>query len=158
MSQQEKIAAGDITPGMIVETTEGDLGEQDVSKPKVAAVIADADNNVETVIVEKGVLFKKQIEVPVTRIDTVAPEPGDAPGTVTVTASEAETDALAPTGPEALAHRQADPPDSRDSLLEQTEEAIPTDVGLRELERRNDYAEAEAPATTPAQPGPTVTD
>jgi Mn2+/Fe2+ NRAMP family transporter len=141
----EKIAAGDITPGMLVETTDGDLGEQDMSKPKVAAVVADADNNVETVIVEKGMLFKKQIEVPVTRIDTVAPEPGDGPGTVTVTASEAETDALAPTGPEALAHRQADPPDSRDSLLEQTEEAIPTDVGLRELERRNDYRPGAAP-------------
>ena len=135
---------------MLVETTEGDLGEQDMSKPKVAGVIADADNNVETVIVEKGVLFKKQIEVPVGRIDTVLPDPGDAPGKVKVTASEAETDALAPTGPEVLAHREEPAPDSPSNLLEQTEAGIPTDVGLRELERRNDYAQdgASAPSTT----------
>jgi len=145
--------AGDITPGMLVETTEGDLGEQDMSKPKVAGVIADADNNVETVIVEKGVLFKKQIEVPVGRIDTVLPDPGDAPGKVKVTASEAETDALAPTGPEVLAHREEPAPDSPSNLLEQTEAGIPTDVGLRELERRNDYAQDGAPTpSTTAKP------
>ena len=36
-----------IEPGMTVEATEGDLGEQDISKPKVTDVAKDAQGNVE---------------------------------------------------------------------------------------------------------------
>src|SRR5689334_24449677 len=104
LSQPVKIAAGDITPGMFVETTEGDLGEQDMSKPKVAAVVEDDDNNIQTVVVRKGVLFKKQIEVPAARIHAVETDESAAPGRVKIAANEAETDALTPRGSEALAH------------------------------------------------------
>ena len=44
-----------IEPGMVVEATEGDLGEKDVSKPKVADVVEDQNGNIEKVVVTKGV-------------------------------------------------------------------------------------------------------
>ncbi len=49
-----------IEPGMVVEATEGDLGEKDVSKPKVADVVEDQNGNIEKVVVTKGVAFKKK--------------------------------------------------------------------------------------------------
>ena len=40
-----------IEPGMVVEAAEGDLGEKDVSKPKVADVVEDQNGNIEKVVV-----------------------------------------------------------------------------------------------------------
>ncbi len=44
---------------MNVEATEFDLGESDVSEPKVADVARDEQGNVEKLVVQKGVIFKK---------------------------------------------------------------------------------------------------
>ncbi len=49
----------DIEPGMVVEATKGDLGEEDVSKPKVTEVVQDQQGNVDKLVVKKGVIFKK---------------------------------------------------------------------------------------------------
>src|SRR6266702_546845 len=43
-----------IEPGMVVEVTEGDLGEKDVSKPKVVDVVEDQNGNIEKVVVSIG--------------------------------------------------------------------------------------------------------
>jgi hypothetical protein len=60
-----------IEPGMTVEATEGDLGEQDISKPKVTDVVKDAQGNVEKVEVTKGILFKKKLEISADRVQQV---------------------------------------------------------------------------------------
>jgi Mn2+/Fe2+ NRAMP family transporter len=138
---------------MFVETTEGDLGEQDMSKPRVAAVVEDDDNNIQTVVVQKGVLFKKQIEVPAARIHAVETAESDAPGRVKIAANEAETDALAPAGLETLAHPAPDAPDPPEGLLEQTEEALPTDAGMRQMERENEARARSGATPTPPRSG-----
>jgi hypothetical protein len=56
--------AGKIEPGMNVEATQSDLGEADVSKPKVTDVALDDQGNVGKLVVEKGVIFKKKLEIP----------------------------------------------------------------------------------------------
>src|SRR5579884_1470103 len=61
----------EIQPGMEVEDTDHDLGESDVSKPRVAKVIRDEQGQVEDVVVNKGVIFRKQVEVPADRIEKV---------------------------------------------------------------------------------------
>ncbi|TMC18810.1 MAG: hypothetical protein E6J36_16230, partial [Chloroflexi bacterium] len=61
----------EIVPGMKVEATEGDLGEQDVSPAKVTDVEMNQQGNVEAIKVSKGVLFKKELEVPADRIQAV---------------------------------------------------------------------------------------
>jgi hypothetical protein len=75
-----------IEPGMVVEATRGDLGEQDVSKPRVTDVVEDQAGNVEKLLVEKGVIFNKKLEVPADRVRDVEQEPEDekTPGKVTI--------------------------------------------------------------------------
>jgi hypothetical protein len=51
-----------IETGIVVEATGGDLGEEDVSKPKVTGVVQDQQGKVEKLIVQKGVIFKKSLE------------------------------------------------------------------------------------------------
>ena len=65
--------AEDIKPGMEVEAREGDLGEKDVSKPRVEEIIRDSDGNVEKLVVRKGLVFRKTLEVPVERVESVVP-------------------------------------------------------------------------------------
>ncbi|MBF6614206.1 MAG: hypothetical protein IVW55_13860, partial [Chloroflexi bacterium] len=49
---EDPIAARDkIKPGMVVETTAGDLGDEDLSKPEVAEVVADEAGHVTNLIV-----------------------------------------------------------------------------------------------------------
>ncbi len=67
--QQEKTEA--VKPGMEVEATKGDLGEEDVTKPKVSEVEHATDGSVEKIKVQKGVLFKKELEIPIDRIQKV---------------------------------------------------------------------------------------
>src|SRR5438105_13294310 len=61
----------EIVPGMKVEATEGDLGEQDVSAARVTDVETNQQGDVEAIKVSKGVLFKKELEVPADRIQAV---------------------------------------------------------------------------------------
>jgi NRAMP (natural resistance-associated macrophage protein)-like metal ion transporter len=131
VTKKQKSDANKIEPGMVVEATQGDLGEEDVSKPKVTDVVQDQQGNVEKVVVTKGVVFKKKIEIPVDRVHTVEPPTGDDPseGKVTIAATEAETEALTAAGSEELLDKAGE-----DGLLDRVEQEIPTAEGLRERE------------------------
>src|SRR6266567_1399955 len=72
----QKLDLNEIQPGMEVEDTAHELGESDISKPRVSAVIRDDQGQVAYVIVSKGLLFKKQVVVPANRIKEVKQEPG----------------------------------------------------------------------------------
>jgi hypothetical protein len=45
--------------GMVVEADQGDLGQEDISEAKVTDVIHDQAGDVETIVVEKGAVFRK---------------------------------------------------------------------------------------------------
>ncbi len=132
MAQSKEIKTDKIEPGMMVETTDGaDLGEQDVSKPKVEDVVQDQRGNVEKVIVTKGVIFKKKIEVPADRIEAVHTDPEDkAPeGGITIDAQADEIQALRSTSEE-----ESLAPENQDDFLDTLEQNMPTAEGLREKE------------------------
>jgi len=122
----------EIVPGMIVEATEGDLGEQDISPAKVTNVKKDAQGNVEAIEVEKGILFHKKLEIPADRIQEIdGATDGQSPGDVKINAKESEIESLAQVGEQALSHEQEGP---QDSLLDQVEQQAPTVEGMREKE------------------------
>ncbi|HEU4783527.1 MAG TPA: divalent metal cation transporter, partial [Ktedonobacterales bacterium] len=56
---------------MAVEARDGDLGEFDVSTAKVTDVERNAAGEVTNIVVEKGVVFRKTLEVPQERIESV---------------------------------------------------------------------------------------
>ena len=62
MPEQKKGGDREIVPGMKVEATEGDLGEQDVSPAKVKNVVKNPQGQVEAIKVSKGVVFKKELD------------------------------------------------------------------------------------------------
>src|SRR5690348_16350984 len=74
-------SADDVEPGMAVETREGDLGESDVSTARVKDVERDTAGDVTNVVVEKGVVFRKTLEVPVERIEAVEDANGNGSAT-----------------------------------------------------------------------------
>lgn len=120
-----------IEPGMEVEATKGDLGEEDVSKPKVKEVVQDQQGKVDKLIVRKGVFFRKTLEIPADRIQSIDQEDlaGESiPGKVVVDVSKKEAESLAATGNETLASEQ------QHDLLDKVEHKIPTAEGLREKE------------------------
>jgi len=122
----------DIVPGMIVEATEGDLGEQDISPAKVTDVKRDAQGHVEEIEVEKGLLFRKKLEIPVDRIREVDEAiDGQTPGDVKIDANESELESLTQAGEQALSPEEVRP---QDSLLDQVEQQAPTAEGMREKE------------------------
>ena len=63
----------EITSGMLVEATSGDLGDEDISKPKVTEVERDAQGKVQSIEVEKGTIFRKKIDIPADRVQDVIP-------------------------------------------------------------------------------------
>ncbi|MGI9057931.1 MAG: NRAMP family divalent metal transporter [Ktedonobacteraceae bacterium] len=132
MTDKQSSDRDNIEPGMTVEATEGDLGEQDVSKPKVTDVVQDAQGNVEKIVVSKGVVFKKKIDIPADRIQSVQNEQTSEgeDGTAIIVADEAEMRALAAVGEEEL------PPENEldRGFLDTVEREIPTAEGLREYE------------------------
>jgi NRAMP (natural resistance-associated macrophage protein)-like metal ion transporter len=119
--------------GMIVESTKGDLGGEDVSKPKVSAVTRNKKGEVEELTVQKGVVFKKTLDIPADRVQSVEQDNQDEkkPGRVVVDVSKAEAAALTAAGEEALSSEE------EKGLLEQVEREVPTAEGLRQLEARN---------------------
>lgn len=149
MADKDLADVSNIKPGALVEATEGDLGEEDVSKPRVEEVIKDREGKVEKLVVKKGVVFQKRVEVPVKRVQEVVNstpksghngvgkenQPGEE-GKVVIAAAQTETEALKPTGRETLAAEVK--PEQSGDLIEQVEEAVPTDVGLRRMEEQND--------------------
>ena len=127
---------GEIEPGMLVEATEGDLGDDDVSSARIKEVERDASGEVTGIVVEKGVVFRKKLEVPADRIEAVeegsgqddqeairatepAAEPGhdasqDEAGAVVVSATKQEIRDLSATGSETLGGEEASPDDHGD--------------------------------------------
>lgn len=125
-----------VTEGMGVETSRGDLGERDISKPRVDKVVRDANNHVKDVVVEKGIIFKKKIEVPADRIQEVRPARGRGKSKVVIDGEEKEFEALSAHKEESLAtEKQIRRKDEQD-LLAQVEANIPTAEGLRKQEKR----------------------
>jgi hypothetical protein len=100
MTQKHEPDGKNIEPGMVVEATKGDLGEEDVSKPKVSAVVQDQQGNVEKLLVHKGVIFKKTLEIPADRIQSVdeAHMDENTSGKVTVEVSKQEAASLTAVG------------------------------------------------------------
>ncbi|MFL5661063.1 MAG: NRAMP family divalent metal transporter, partial [Ktedonobacteraceae bacterium] len=135
----------EIRPGMLVESTEGDIGEADVSKPKVTDVVQDHNGDVEKVVVTKGVLFKKKVAIPADRVQTIEQtHDNDADqGKLTVDTSQAEISALKATGDESLAN------ESTDNLFDQLEQELPTAEGLREMEYNRAATENKQAETRP---------
>jgi uncharacterized membrane protein YdbT with pleckstrin-like domain len=120
---------------MEVSATGDDLGQHDISTPRVAEVVRDQHGGVESVVVEKGVIFKKKLTVPTERIASVEADPPDgSAGTLTIAANESELDALTAAGTEELTQAGARM-DSR--LLKQVEETVPTAEGMRRKEAKS---------------------
>ncbi len=76
----QKPDLNEIQPGMEVEDTGHELGEGDISKPRVSNVIRDKQGQVKYVIIGKGLLFKKMVLVPANRIKEVRREAEDKKG------------------------------------------------------------------------------
>jgi NRAMP (natural resistance-associated macrophage protein)-like metal ion transporter len=131
--------ARQIEVGMVVEGDQGDLGQEDISEAKITEIVHDPAGNVETIVAEKGTIFRKQLEIPAERIQSVAQDtggdqPDGSPGKVIIAASEKEVEALASVGPETLPPEGPTGPTDEDDLLDLTAKALPTDVGLRRRE------------------------
>src|SRR5579859_1066984 len=122
-----------VETGMVVEATQGNLGEDDISKPKVSAVTRNKQGEIEELTVQKGVIFKKTLDIPGDRIQAVDQGRQDEknPGKVVVDVSKAEAAALTAVGEEALSSEE------EKGLLDKVEREVPTAEGLRELEARN---------------------
>src|SRR5260370_14468882 len=111
--------------GMQAEATQGDLGEADVSKPRVKHVQRDEAGQVVSMVIQKGVLLRKEMEVPAERIEQITQASrGEGTGTAIVQMSQQETEALTSQGsetisapPDALAHveHRLPPPDASPS-------------------------------------------
>jgi hypothetical protein len=138
MTKKQKPGANNIEPGMEVEATRGDLGEEDISKPKVSSVVQDRHGKVKKLVVQKGVVFKKKLEIPADRIQSVDADNQDESitGKVTVDVSKEEAASLTSLGAEEL------PTEKQRDLLDKVEQKIPTAERVRRLEARG--------TTTPA--------
>ena len=138
-----------ITPGMHVAASQGDLNVPDISAPRVTKVDRDAQGQLERVVVKKGVVFKKTIDVPPDRIEAVTPAHQGEPGEVLINTDDAELYALAPLGTEALADKAADAPPTPDGLLAAAEENLPTVEGLRRRKGRRSRRARTSPVAAP---------
>ena len=132
-----------IEVGMVVEADGGDLGQDDISAAMVTEIVHDQAGNVEKIVAEKGTIFRKQLEIPVERIQSVTQETGgdestSPPSKVIISASENEVEALAAVGPEAFPPEDLTKPKYGDDLLDLTGKALPTDVGYADLKRRQE--------------------
>lgn len=123
-----------VKEGMAVEATKGDLGEHDVSKPRVAEVTRNAEQQVTGLVVEKGALFKEKIEVPADRIQRVEPGRGKGQGKVVIDGEEKELEGLQAHQVGVLATERELQREHKQNLLNQVEEKIPTAEGQRRKE------------------------
>src|SRR5437588_9095524 len=133
MAEEQHNDRDNIEPGMNVEATAGDLGENDISKPKVSDVVRDQNGNVKDIVISKGLLFRKKLEVPADRIQSVDPTPqsDQAPGEVTIATHPEEINALRAVGEEELSG------EDQGDLLDELQREIPTAEGMQEIETRN---------------------
>src|SRR5579871_2937887 len=116
-----------VETGMVVEATKGDLGEDDISKPKVSAVTRNKTGEVEGLTVQKGKVFKKTLDIPADRIQSVEQNGRgeENTGKVVVDIGKEEAAALTAVGEEALSSEE------EKGLLEKVEREVPTAEGLR---------------------------
>lgn len=153
MARKQNKTEETIEPGMEVEATRGDLGEEDVSKPKVTEVVTDQQGKVDKLIVQKGVIFKKTLEIPADRITSINQENSMDEGTqgkVIVDIGKKEAEALTSTGVEALDAEQ------QHGLLDSVEQEVPTAQGLRELEANNNNTQTKQTSVQPVDNDSTI--
>lgn len=116
-----------LEPGMEVHTTDGDLGEADVSPPKVKWVQRDVTGRVSSVVIQKGMVFRKEIEIPATRVEQVNPPTDEEKtGTTVIRMSQQEV--------ESQTVQNTEPSEDSQDVLSEVEERLPTAEGLRTLE------------------------
>ncbi len=132
-TQKQQINGEEITPGMEVGATQGDLGEQDVSRARVTDVEKNSDGKVEAIEVTKGTIFRKKLKVPTNRIQAVdsAGSENGAGGQVKIDVSEPELELLENPGQQTLVVEDKKP---EEGLLNQIEQQAPTAEGMREME------------------------
>src|SRR5437016_2776097 len=137
----QKPDLNEIQPGMEVEDTEHELGESDMSKPRVSAVIRDEQGQVEYVIVSKGLLFKKRVVVPANRIKEVKQEPQDkkGPGKVVIETTLEDEQQLEKRGLDILSD------ENKGDILAEVQEALPTAEGLEAREAESKQEERKQP-------------
>jgi NRAMP (natural resistance-associated macrophage protein)-like metal ion transporter len=148
MADQQQSNTEGIEPGMTVETTKGDLGETDISKPKVAKVVKNARGKAREVVVKKGIIFKKTLDIPADRIQEVEQDAADEqnPGEVKIEVGKQEAEELTAVGEEELK------PENQGDVLEQVEHKIPTAEGLRKKEAYAQLACNDEDEQTRAEP------
>jgi Mn2+/Fe2+ NRAMP family transporter len=133
-ASRQKPDLNKIQPGMEVEDTAQELGENDLSKPVVTHVLRDEHGQVKYLVVSKGLLFKKEILVPATRVEEVKQEPknGKVPGVVVIKTSPEDQQLLEERGLDILSD------ELKGDVLAEVQEVMPTAEGLeaREVERR----------------------
>ncbi len=144
----EQETVEEIEVGMIVEADEGDLGQEDISDATVVSIVYDQSGHVESIVAEKGMIFRKLLDIPVGRIRSVTHGAGgtssdDSPGKVIFSASEDEVEALSSVGSERFPPEAITRPAYHDDMLDLTEKALPTVVGLRRLEEESRDSDAQ---------------
>ena len=140
-TKRQKPDLNKIQPGMEVEDTEYELGESDISKPRVTHVIRDEQGQVKYLIVSKGLLFKKMILVPANRIKEVKQEPEDkkSPGEVVIETNLEDEEELKKRGLDILSDIE------KGDILAEVQEAMPTAEGLEALEAESEQEESKQP-------------
>ena len=126
-----------IQPGMEVEDTGHELGENDMSKPRVIDVIRDKHGQIQYVLISKGLLFKKQILVSAGRIKEVKLDLEDkkSPGKVVIETSPEDEQLLEERGLDILSEEE------KGDILAEVQEAMPTAEGLEALEAESKQEE-----------------
>ena len=137
----QKPDLNEIQPGMEVEDTGHELGEGDISKPRVSNVIRDKQGQVKYVIIGKGLLFKKMVLVPANRIKEVRREPEDkkGPGEIVIETTLEDEKELKKRGLDILSDIE------KGDLLAEVQEAMPTAEGLEALEAESEQEESKQP-------------
>ncbi len=140
-TKRQKPDLNKIQPGMEVEDTAHELGESDMSKPRVTYVIRDEQGQVKYLVVSKGLLFKKMILVPAKRIKEVKQEPEDkqGPGEVVIETHLEDEQELAKRGLDILSDIE------EGDILAEIQEAMPTAEGLEALEAESKQEERKQP-------------
>lgn len=149
MAKERQERTDKIKPGMAVEATQGDLGEEDISKPKVKDVIYDKKGRVEKIVIEKGLLFRKELEIPADRIQNIEHATTRDNGKVSIDAREAEIEALNTLGPEELTPGSKLAQQEKKGVLDEVEENIPTAESVREMELVSELRDNQARETSP---------
>ena len=102
-------------------------------------VVQDQQGKVDKLVVQKGVIFRKTLEIPADRIQSIDQEDSEdesIPGKVIVDVGKKEAESLTAVGAEALE------PEQQHDLLDRMEQEIPTAEGLREIEASNKDTQA----------------